>query len=216
MNRRTLLTALACATAAMFLGVRAWSQHDGHDHGDHPHDHKGHQDEQSDEMMEYMKLGEPTEHHKQLEPTVGRFDYVTKWRMSSEMPWGESKGVAESKWILGGRFIAQEIKGEPDESMGGMSFDGFGISGYDTIKKKHINLWIDNMSTVFMTSEGNCDESGKVFTFQSEFNCPMTKQEKKVRTVLRIINNNKHVFEMYDRDEDGKEFKSLEVTYTRK
>ena len=37
-----------------------------------------------------------------------------------------------------------------------------------------------------------------------------------MRNVTRVIDSNKHMFEMYEHGPDGKEFKTLEVTYLRK
>jgi hypothetical protein len=37
-----------------------------------------------------------------------------------------------------------------------------------------------------------------------------------VREVIRVVDNNKHVFEMYGPDKSGKEFKTLEIVYTRR
>jgi hypothetical protein len=44
----------------------------------------------------------------------------------------------------------------------------------------------------------------------------MKGKKVKSRSIVRIINNSKFTFEMYGPDENGKEFKNLEVVYTRK
>ena len=36
--------------------------------------------------------------------------------------------------------------------------------GYDKLKEKYVNLWIDDMSTMVMIAEGTADSSGKVIT----------------------------------------------------
>ena len=66
-----------------------------------------------------------------------------------------------------------------------------------------------------MTGHGKCDASAKVITLTGEYYDPMTKKLKTSKTVLRIINNDRHVFEMFDKTPEGEEFVSLEVTYSR-
>ncbi len=177
------------------------------------------QDKKSDKggpdpaMMEaWKKAVAPGSFHAHLKPLEGRWNFATKWRMASEQPWEQSKGAAEYKWILGGRFLQQNLRGEVHE---GERYEGMGISGYDNGLKKYTSIWTDNMSTGVMISTGTCDASGKVFTYTGTVTDPFTGQPKKEKSVLRIINDDKHVFEMFSIGPDGKEFQSLVVTYTR-
>ena len=166
-------------------------------------------------MMEaWKKIGAPGEFHAHLKPLAGRWSFVTKWRMSGEQPWEESKGTAECRWILGGRFLQQIVRGEPMDP-DGERFEGYGLTGYDNGAKTYTNVWIDNMGTGTMISRGTCDASGKVFTYSGTSTDPFTGQLKKDKSVVRIINNDKHVFEMFSFGPDGREFQSLTVTYTR-
>ncbi len=165
-------------------------------------------------MMEaWKKMSEPGEFHAHLKPLVGRWSQVVKHRMAPDQPWEESGGTTEYRWILDGRFLLEKVKGE---MMEGVAFEGLGILAYDKVKKKYVSVWADNFGTGFMISEGTCDASGKVITYRGEYADPMSGQTKRQKSILRIINNDKHVFVMYDTTPDGKEFKSLEITFTRK
>jgi len=166
-------------------------------------------------MKAWMAAATPGENHKHLEGLIGKWSYVTKWRMAEEQPWEESTGSAENKWVLDGRFVHQSVKGDPSDKSP-YPFEGMGITGYDNGTKKYVNSWVDNMGTGIMNSEGTCDASGKVITYTGKYFDPMSGIEKSARSVARIISADKHVFEMYDKSADGKEFMSLEVTYTRK
>lgn len=171
------------------------------------------------QMEAWLKAATPAEGHAKLAPLVGKWTYVTKWRMAPEAPWDESTGKAEYKWTLGKRFLVGEIKGDPnpnDVMMGGAPFEGLAMYGYDNMMKKYTNTWMDNMSTGTMISHGTADGSGKMFTFMAEEGmCPMTGEMKKPKSTLKIDSDDKVVFEMFDKGPDGKEFKALEVTYTR-
>lgn len=101
--------------------------------------------------------------------------------------------------------------------LAGAPFHGMSIFGYDNLRQEYVAFWIDEMSTTFMFSTGKSDESGKVFTFEGNYDDVMTgNKDKKFKTVSRILSDDKNVYESYDIGPDGKEFKSLEVTYTRK
>ena len=166
---------------------------------------------ESDMMAAYLALSMPGEYHKHLQPTIGHFKHEVKWRMAEEAPWNTSEGTTDRKWILGDRFIEETVKGDMDGKM----FEGLGLLGYDNGLKCYVSMWVDSMSTGLMTSKGQCDASGKVFTFSGDMYDPMVQKNKTVKSILRIINNEKHVFEMFDKDDTGKEFKSMSIIYTR-
>ena len=178
------------------------------------------------EMAEMMKrclaIGAPGEHHKPLEHFVGTWDLSLKsWMGGPDTPATESKGTAEVKWILDGRFVEENVKSEmsmPDETgaMKKMAFVGRGVTGYDNFKQKYVSTWVDNMGTQVMLSKGDADPAGRVFTYYAEVDDPMEgKQELMLKEVIRVIDKDKHVFEMYNLSM-GDNFKVMEITYTRK
>jgi hypothetical protein len=194
---------LGVGIAAMALvGRQVFSQQEAHE-----------MTEEEAKMMEaWAKAATPGEHHEHLKPLAGHFNATSRWRMSAEAEWGESNGTAEFTWIMDGRFLVQKVQADMD----GQPFEGMGVMGFDNVTGKHYSAWWDSMGTGMMSSTGTCDASGKVVTYYGEYADPMTGQQKKSKSIHRVINNDKHVFEMYDRDENGKEFQSLEVTYTRR
>jgi hypothetical protein len=167
---------------------------------------------QDEIMAAYMKYAQPGEFHKYLEPLVGEWAVSIKMWMNAGAPPEESKGTTVSKWILGSRFVQEDASG----SMGGMPFHGMGITGYDNVKNEYVSFWIDEMATSFMITSGKSDPTGKIITMSGSYADPMANMaQTKFKTITRIIDNNQHVYEMYNTGSDGKEFKSLELTYTR-
>ena len=166
--------------------------------------------------MEMMKkiaaAGTPGAAHKALEPLVGEWTAAVQCWMAPDAPPTVSKGTAKAAWALDGRFVREEFKGE----MMGKSFHGMSLMGYDNQKKQYNSLWVDDMSTAIFTSEGTADEGGKVITFHSKMDCPVTGEKGiPVKQVLRIVSADKHVFEMHD-PRNGEKSKKMEITYTRK
>src|SRR5262245_6595500 len=166
-----------------------------------------------DEMMKKAEeLGKPGPAHKALESLAGEWNIEGRCWMAPDGPPMVNKGTAKVRWILDGRFLQEDFNGE----FMGKQFQGIGITGYDNMKKKYVGSWIDSMSTGVFSSEGTADTDGKVFTFQGKMDDPMTGQKNKpFKWVVRILDADKHTFEMHDLTL-GDKSKTMEMTYTRK
>jgi hypothetical protein len=163
-------------------------------------------------MMEaMMKAGMPGPAHKMLDGMAGSWDTkVTSWMMPGSEPM-VSNGTSENKWIMGGRYMEQRFKGD----FMGMPFEGLGYTGYDNVKKQYFGTWVDNMSTGMMTSVGT-GGSGNTMTFKGTYADPMTGKDVTCEEKVTVIDNDHTVFEMWAPGPDGKMFKSMEITYSRK
>src|SRR6185369_10993578 len=140
-------------------------------------------------MMEAMaKAGTPGEAHKKLEPMVGTFDVKAKMWMDPSKPAEESTGKTESKWVLGNRFVQENFEG----TMMGQPFSGVGYWGYDNVTKKYNGTWMDSMGTAMMNSTGKMDASGKVLTYTSMMNDPMTGKLVKITEKVTVTDNDHH------------------------
>ena len=121
------------------------------------------------QMAEMMKKAEeaaaPSAAHKKLEPFVGEWNAEVKMWMSPDAPPEVSKGTAKSTWILNGRYVQEDFSGE----MMGKPFKGMSLTGYDNVRQKYRGVWVDDMSTTIVTSEGDIDPAGKVFTFGGNY-----------------------------------------------
>jgi hypothetical protein len=150
--------------------------------------------------------------HKVLESLVGTWDAKVKLYLDPKKPM-ESAGVMTRSMILGGNFLQESFKGE----FIGKNFAGLGIIGFDANKKKFVTNWCDSMSTSMTTTHGTYDPIKKTLTSLGEEFDGNTKKQIKVRDVLRIINADEHILEMY-RQPDGvpEEFKVMEVAYKRR
>ncbi len=164
-------------------------------------------------MAKWQKTTMPGEHHKALGAFVGEWDTVTKmWMGGPGTPPMESTGTSTVKSVLGGRYIQEIATG----TMMGQPFEAIGHTGYDNYKNMYVFSWIDNQSTMMLTGMGMADPSGKVFTFYGQMDEPMLDVSgRTVKYLIRIINEDKHVFEIIDLHA-GDDYKVIEVVYTRK
>ena len=161
-------------------------------------------------MAEWMKVNTPGKEHETLKKLAGTWKCEVTMSMMPGAPTQTSRGTNKSEMILADRYLKSDFQGE----MMGMPFKGVGLMGHDNIKKKFVSLWVDEMTTGLMTSEGTADASGKVITFTGE--CPeVTGETKPFRHVFTIESDDKHTFEAYAPGPDGKEFKMMTIVYTR-
>jgi hypothetical protein len=167
--------------------------------------------EQKAEMEAYMKAGTPGAPHKAMASTAGTYEVKAKSWDAASAPAREETGTATRSMALDGRVLVEEFKG----SMMGMPFTGHGMRGYDNVTGKYWGTWMDSMSTGLMVSEGTCDAKNAC-TFTGTWNDPIKKGPITSRMTSRWTSPTTEVFEMYGPGRDGKEFKMMELTYTRK
>jgi hypothetical protein len=116
---------------------------------------------QEEMMARWQAAMTPGDAHKKLEYFTGVWDVEAQaWMNSPDSLPSVSKGTAEYKMILGGRFVQQEFSGE----MMQMPFKGIGFTGYDNVKKKYTSIWIDEMSTAMSVMEGSMNAAGTTLT----------------------------------------------------
>ena len=151
--------------------------------------------------------------HKVLGTLVGTWDTKIKFYFPDPTKPTESKGVMTRTMILGGNYMQESFTGE----FAGQKFAGLAIIGFDANKKKFVTVWCDSMSTSMTTMLGTYDPLKKTLTSVGEEIEPNSKKNMKTRDVLKIISADEQTLDMY-RHPDGeeKEFKLMEIVYTRK
>lgn len=176
--------------------------------------------EEAKAMKNMEEAGKVTENHKLLSDNLaGEWTYENKMWHGPEVE--VSTGTCSTKAVFGGRYLHAAHKGSmqmpgPDGKMMDMQFEGMSVTGYDNIKKKFVGTWSDSMSTGIFMSEGMYDPGTKSFTYTGEMpDCMQDFKIVKIRHVIKIIDKDKHVFEWYQ-PMDGKDTKTMEITYTRK
>jgi len=154
----------------------------------------------------------PGDMHKWLASCDGKWDAeMTFWMGPDAKPTPGGKSSVENKMVLGGRYQVSEYKGK----MMGMDYEGHGTMAYDNAKKKFINTWIDNTGTGMMYMEGTYDAPAKTINFTGKMVDPNTGEDCDMRQVFKAIDDKNQLMEMYT-SVNGKEFKSMEIKFTKK
>jgi uncharacterized lipoprotein NlpE involved in copper resistance len=158
---------------------------------------------------EGMAIGEP---HKMMAKASGTWTSgVTMW-MADGAPPMTSTSTTVNSMIFGGLYQQSKHSGD----MMGMPFEGMSIMGYDNMKKEYFSTWIDNMGSGIYVSTGQWDDASKKLTLSGSIKC-MNGQDGIMRQVFTIIDDNNQMLEMYGPDpKTGKEYKNMEIKYTRK
>lgn len=167
----------------------------------------------SPEEMEqaFQKANKTGAEHAALKDLVGTWNAQVKWWMDPSGKPQISKGKSVNRAILGGKFIREDYSG----SMMGRPFEGVGYLGYDNVAQNYTSYWIDSMSTASMIGTGTYDSKARAWAFNNEMSCPILNDKIKMRSVSRVVDKNHFVFEMFGPGPDGKEYKNLEITYSK-
>lgn len=162
-------------------------------------------------MQKWQEFATPNEHHKALDFKAGKWTNEVSFWMDPAAPPQVSQGTSEYKWIMDGRYMVEDHLG----TVMGQPFHGHGATGYDNLKKKYVSVWLDNMGTGIMYGEGTYDEKTKTFSSKSESPDVVSGKYVPTRGVEKIVDNDHWVMEMYGPDKTGKEFKTMEIRFTR-
>lgn len=154
----------------------------------------------------------PGRHHQLLNRLAGDWEVHTRYWMKLGAVPVEAKGTSARKWILDGRFLMEELDGGDLA----LPFRGVALFGYDAFEQKYTSAWVDTTSTAILTNLGTYDKTNDVVTFTGEYKDPWTGTRKKNRGLTRFLGADKHAIELHVTEADGREFKMLEITYTRK
>lgn len=169
------------------------------------------QDMDQDAMMKaWQDAMTPGPQHEMLAGMIGEWDGdITMW-MDPTQPPQNYEGTVVYESIFDGRYVV----GNYSSTMMGMPFSGMDVNGYDNIKKVFFTFWIDNMGTGTMYVEGNFNEETNSINYTGE-TVDLTGEKMKVRQVVKLIDKDNSIFEMYF-DKGQGEMKTMEIVYKRK
>jgi len=136
---------------------------------------------------------------------------VTQY-MDPTQPPTKTQSKVHNEMIMGGRYLSTKWSGD----MMGMPFEGISTLGFDNARKLYVSTWIDNMGTGIMNMEGTLDAATNTITFNGKMVNGETLKEEPVRETFTIMDKDHQLMQMYGVGKDGKEFKSMQIHYTRK
>jgi len=172
---------------------------------------QGEEADQAQQMMAMMeKLAKPGPNHELLTSMAGQWKTETRaWTGPGEPT--VTRGSATLTPILGGRFVQERFEGTFMDK----PFEGFGLTGFDNASQQFISTWCDTLGTTIYLSRGTYDEAARTMRMSMEMDNPMTGERETVRVENHFVSDDRHVFSMFE-NREGREVKTMEITYTRK
>lgn len=168
--------------------------------------------EQQAMMAAWQKASTPGEPHQRLARQFeGTWSTKQSMWMEPSAPPSVETGTSVNTPVFGGRQLRMDYK----SAFMGQPYEGVGFSGYDNVKGKYVSSWMDSMSTGLFVAEGDYDAGSRTYTYRGQMPDPMKNGVLvPIRNLVRIVDNDHHVFEMYEL-RDGKEVKTMQIDYTR-
>ena len=166
-----------------------------------------------DPMAAMQEMAAPGPEHERLKPFLGTFKAIVSIWMGPGDPM-VSTGSMTNTLALGGRFMKQDYKGDPDPGPTPFAnFEGNGYWGFNKNTQQYEGFWIDTASTVMQHESGTVDERGKVWTLAGEIVGTDGETTTK-RSVITLVDDDQHHIEMFF-TKDDQEFKGMEIQYSR-
>jgi hypothetical protein len=164
-------------------------------------------------MQAMMAAGTLGEEHKMLAKSNGTWTADMTYWDGIDRPAMQMKGTQVTTSILDGHFQQSKFSGE----FMGAPFNGISTVGYDNTTKEFVSLWMENMNTSIMVMKGSWDAATKTINLTGKQKNPVNGLECTLRQTYKIVDDNNEFMEMYGPDpKTGKEFKMMEIKYTRK
>lgn len=164
-------------------------------------------------MVEQMSR--PGPEHKRLEFMVGTWNVHMKIDMGPVMPGAPamtSTGTAETKWIIGGRFLQTTTTSTIDD----IKTESMAIHGFDNRKGVYTTYGIDSFGTYAVWADGTFDEASNTLTLVGETEDP-THGKHPFRFVTKITSKDEYVTTIEFKNPESDEwFAMVTNTVTRR
>ncbi len=154
----------------------------------------------------------PGPHHARLADFAGSWNIHARfWQQPGAAP-HESDGTAELRLILGGRFLEQRQEG----SHLGKPTSGIGYVGFDNAKGRYVSLWLDDLNTTILQTEGPPTLSGKAIRTRGMINDVATGKSLRIEEVLTPVGPDRFTYEAWISPANGKLARVMEIIYSRR
>lgn len=178
---------------------------------------------ESSTIPAWVSRGLPGPGHHALEPLIGKWHvhksiYGTMGRNPDLPPIVSDEITTTREWVASGHYIQDTTEG----TVNGQPYWRRGWLGYSNMDKRYEWVTIDPLNTTMMyylgkpgSGIGMPIEMTGVFTDQGVVNEQTVGKTVRMRTVIRIENNDQHTFELYFTPPGGKGQLADRSVYTR-
>ncbi len=158
-----------------------------------------------------MAFGTPGAMHKMMASWDGNWTATIKFWVKPELPPDSIITSSVNKMINNGLIQYSTHNG----NWAGMPFNGVSQTGYDNHREVFWSTWFDNFGSGLVYLEGTWNEATKTISMKGKTTDPETKEQLDMRETLKVVDEKTQFMEQYI-THDGKEMKSMEITFRRK
>ena len=167
--------------------------------------------EPTNDEKAWMAYMTPGPMQKMLASASGDWmEELTFWQAPGA-PATKAEAKCNNSMILGDRYQVSVSAG----MMMGMPFEGRSTVAYDNARKIFQSTWIDNMGTGIVYMEGPYDSATRTVSMKGKMIDPMSGKVENARQTMKFIDEKHQEMEMYV-TKDGKEFKNMEIKFTKR
>lgn len=158
-----------------------------------------------------MAFGTPGAMHKMMASWDGNWTATIKFWVKPELPPDSIITSSVNKMINNGLIQYSTHNG----NWAGMPFNGVSQTGYDNHREVFWSTWFDNFGSGLVYLEGTWNDATKTISMKGKTTDPETKEQLDMRETLKVVDEKTQFMEQYI-THDGKEMKSMEITFRRK
>jgi hypothetical protein len=145
-----------------------------------------------------------------LEAQAGTWDATVEAFLAPGPP-TTSSAVETNHLACDGRWLVTEFKG----SFMGQPFEGHGVLGWDTFRKKLVGSWVDSAAAGLQTIEGAFDPEARILTLLAE-GPDLSGKVVTSREITEWKSPDVRVLTIFNPGTLGKESIALRITYKRR
>jgi hypothetical protein len=175
------------------------------------------------EMPSWFRRGLPGPGHAALKPLIGTWRvhksvYATLGRSPDEPPITSDDLICRRAWVAGDRYMQDTTEG----TVMGAPYWRRGWLGYSNMDNRYEWVTIDAINATMMIYKGEPGSGQQTpismpgaFTDQGVSGEQNVGKSVGMRTLIRVENNNRHIFELYFTPPGGAEVLADRSIYTR-
>lgn len=155
---------------------------------------------------------QPGPAHARLDALTGLWDTTTRVFADLGTRPVEVDGSVEKSWVLGGRFIREDLAGIGTDDL---PYMGLGFLGYDAVRHVYTSVWMSTGSTAMSTAAGTIDAAGEVLTLVGDEVDPGRRTLRRFRAELCIESPDTHRLTQFYAGEGGIYVPGFAIVYRR-
>ena len=164
----------------------------------------------SDRFANLLEFARPRAEHALLEDLVGEFDFEAHFALPGEVE-TDWRGRTSNRWTIGGRFLRCEATTRRES----LEVESLRMIGFDPGSKRFQSSSYDSLSLSHVDASGTFDRDKRTIAFEVETKDPATGQRTRTTEVLRIVDRDHSVREIWGRGSAGEPLQLVRTSYTR-